>query len=358
MKADELFNGLKIIELSTVLAGPLAGTFFSELGAHVIKMEPKATGGDVTRNWKLGSEDPKKPISAYYASANYKKEVRLIDLGDPMDREELFKKLEDADILISNFLKGKLEELDLDDKDLRTRFPKLIHGKINGFGADSDRPAYDVVLQAESGFMLMNGEPGRPPVKMPVALIDVLAAHQLKEGLLVGLLQRGQTGEGCIVEVSLLQAAISSLVNQATNWLMANHVPQALGTLHPNIAPYGEMFLTKDGKWIVLAVGSNKQFEQLCSILGMPNLAQREQFDSNPSRVKNRQKLSELFAPVFQSHDRNHWMEKFIELGVPAGSLLDMKEVFEQPQAKEMLRRQLVEGVETIRPSSIAFQIK
>ena len=155
-----------------------------------------------------------------------------------------------------------LEKFGLDYNSLKEINPHLIYGNISGYGSKSSRAAYDVVLQAETGFMSINGEPNSKPLKMPVALIDVLAAHQLKEGILVALLNKEKHNMGALVEVSLYDTAVSSLKNQATNWLMGNFIPQSIGSKHPNIAPYGETFLTKDNQHIVLAIGSNNHFEK------------------------------------------------------------------------------------------------
>ena len=180
--------------------------------------------------------------------------------------------LEDADILLSNFKKGDAEKFGLTWEKLHRAFPGLIHGKISGFGSDSDRVAYDLILQAESGFMAMNGQADGPPTKMPVALIDVLAGHHLKEGVLLALLHKKADNIGVEFEVSLYDAAITSLLNQATNYLMGNVIPTRIGSLHPNIAPYGEIFKTKDGCEITFAIGSNRHFEGLCKMLDLQYL--------------------------------------------------------------------------------------
>jgi crotonobetainyl-CoA:carnitine CoA-transferase CaiB-like acyl-CoA transferase len=171
-----MLNHLTVIDCSTVLAGPSVGTFFAELGAKVIKIE-NPNVPDVTRSWKLKSEEKTSPVSAYFSSVNYLKEYRKLDLKLPADREELFKLFQSADIFLSNFKFGDDQKLGINDQILQEKFPQLIIGKINGFGDESDRVAYDLILQAETGFMSMNGTRDSGPVKMPVALIDVLAAH-------------------------------------------------------------------------------------------------------------------------------------------------------------------------------------
>ena len=266
MLMQTLFSDLTIVELSSVLAGPAVGSFFSELGAQVIKVENKKNGGDVTRQWRQPDETAEGP-SAYYASVNWNKKTLFLDLGDPGDKQQVDRLIRDADIVITNFKKGDDKKFGLAYEDLKRLNPSIIHGHISGFGAESDRLAYDLILQAETGFMSMNGQPESPPTKMPLALIDVLAAHQLKEGILCALLkQKENPGQPFNIEVSLYESAIASLINQATNWLMNHNIPQRMGSRHPNIAPYGEIFTTSDERSVTLAIGSNRQYRDLCTI--------------------------------------------------------------------------------------------
>ena len=248
---NRMLENLKIVELASVLAGPAVGLFFAESGAEVVKIENQRTGGDVTRSWKLAKESKTTPVSAYFSSVNWGKKHLLLDYKDATDFEEVLNYIRQADVVIANFKAGDAEKFGLDYTALKAVNPQLIYGAITGFDHATDRVAYDVVLQAEAGYMFMNGQADGPPTKMPLALIDVLAAHQLKEGLLVALLERIQTGKGAYVEASLERTAIASLTNQASNWLMAQHLPQRIGSLHPNIAPYGETFLCADDKYLV-----------------------------------------------------------------------------------------------------------
>jgi len=259
-----MLNGLKVLELASVLAGPGVGQFFAELGAEVIKVENLKTGGDVTRTWKLASEKAEDDRSAYFSSVNWGKKSLALDLTDSSGKSIVQKLAAQTDVVIASFKSGDAEKLGVAYSQLQKVNPKLIYGQITGYGSDNARVGYDAVIQAESGFMDMNGERGGSPLKMPVALVDVLAGHQLKEGLLLALLKREKTGEGSWVEVSLIQAAIASLANQASNWLVAQSLPSRQGSLHPNIAPYGESFETKDGRQVILAVGNDRQFADLC----------------------------------------------------------------------------------------------
>lgn len=337
MDQKNLFNDLLVIETAGVLAGPAAGTFFAELGARVIKIENPATGGDVTRQWKSPAEDSKSGTSAYYASVNYKKEVQLLDLRDAIQRQQVHKLLQSADILISNYKPGDDVKLGMDPATLHALNPRLIIGRISGFGQDNPRVAYDLVLQAETGFMSMNGTPESGPVKMPVALIDLLAAHQLREGLMAALWQREKTGKGCIVDVSLYAAALASLLNQASSYLMTGTIPEPIGSLHPHIAPYGEQFTCADGPAILLAVGTDKQFAALCRALGMPELATDTRFSANPDRVKHRIDLHRQLAPLFAAHPAENLLQQFISAEVPAAIVRNLAEVFNRPEAMQFV---------------------
>lgn len=243
-----MLQGLKVLELASVLAGPGVGQFFAELGADVIKVENVKTGGDVTRSWKLASEKEGEDRTAYFCSVNWGKKSLAIDLTSEKGKDIIQKLAKQTDLIIVSYKPGDAEKLNVAYSQLKEVNTKLIYGQITGYGSDNSNVGYDAVIQAESGFMDMNGEKGGDPLKMPVALIDVIAGHQLKEGLLLALLKRERTGEGSFIEVCLIQAAVASLVNQASNWLVAKSLPSRKGSLHPNIAPYGESFETRDGK--------------------------------------------------------------------------------------------------------------
>ena len=350
-----MFKNLKVIDASSVLAGPSVGMFFAELGAHVIKIEhPKFA--DVTRSWKLPKEDKDSEISAYFSSINYKKEYLKLDLKSEKDHKQFIDLIASADVLLTNFKKGDDVKLKIEDERLHKINSRLIIGKINGYGTESDRVAYDLILQAESGFMSMNGTPESGPVKMPVALIDVLAAHHLKEALLIALLEREKAKRGKSVSVSLYDAAISSLVNQASNYLMSNHIPQRIGSLHPNIAPYGEIFTTKDGALITFAIGSNLHFEKLCSFLKSEELITDKRFNSNQNRVVNRKELFIILDKKIKCIECDIILSAMEELNVPAGKIKNLKEVFETKSAQDLIREEKIESMDTKRVASVIFK--
>jgi crotonobetainyl-CoA:carnitine CoA-transferase CaiB-like acyl-CoA transferase len=243
---------------------------------------------------------------------------------------------EQSDLVIASYRPGSAKRLGADPETLRAINPRLLYGHITGYGPDDPRAGYDAVIQAESGFMHMNGSPDGPPTKMPVALMDVLAAHQLKEALLIGLLRRERTGEGGYVAVSLMQAAVSALVNQATNWLVGGHVPQRMGSAHPNIAPYGTVYRTADDEALLLAVGTDRQFRRLCAILALDDLPEDDRFATNAARVRHRDALDTHLAPAIAEWTRDELLESLETKGVPAGAINDMRQVFEQPLAQAM----------------------
>lgn len=350
-----MLREIRVVDMSTVLAGPSVGTFFAELGATVIKVE-HPINKDVTRTWKLPGEDPETDISAYFSSINFNKDYLFLDLKEKSDYKQFIELISNADILITNFKKGDDKKLNIEDALLHDINPRLIIGKINGYGENSDRVAYDLILQAESGFMSINGTPESGPVKMPVALIDVLAAHHLKEGILLALYERQKNGKGKSVSVSLYEAAISSLVNQASNFLMTGHIPERIGSLHPNIAPYGEIFKTADNILITLAIGSDRHFQRLCSLLELNQLPTNEKFKINQNRVENRQELAAILGERISNFRADTLIEPLKRANVPVGMIMNLKDVFEDDLAKSMIRKELINGVLTKRVTSIAFR--
>lgn len=326
-----MFENLKVLELASVLAGPSVGQFFAELGADVIKVENLVNGGDVTRTWRSATEKTD-DRSAYFSSVNWGKRSLAIDLTTRTGRDVIYKLASKTDIVIASYKPGDDKKLGVAYEDLSAINKRIIYGRITGYGPSNDRVGYDAVLQAESGFMSMNGEAGGAPIKMPVALIDVLAAHQLKEGLLIALLRRQQAGEGSLVDVSLIQSAIASLVNQASNWLVGGSIPQRIGSLHPNIAPYGECFEAHDNKKVLLAIGSDRQFNDLCDLLGIDN-----NYTTNIDRVRNRKELAEILSSKIRKLSSPQFVGDLHRLKIPAGLIHDMKEVFEMPEARDLL---------------------
>ncbi|MEW5845620.1 MAG: CaiB/BaiF CoA-transferase family protein [Bacteroidota bacterium] len=336
MQRGPLF-GIKVLELANVLAGPSVGVALAEMGASVIKVENLLTNGDVTRTWKLTTEDPKTDISGYFSCVNWGKKSIALDLNKPEGLDVVYRLAKVCDIVLVSYKPGDAEKLKVDYKTLMQHNKSIIYAHITGYGLKNMRAGYDAIIQAESGFTYMNGEPGGEPVKMPVALMDLLAGHQLKEAILLALLNRERKGEGAYIETSLIKAGVAALANQAANWLVGNKIPERMGSEHPNIVPYGKIFYTRDGKPLVLAVGSDKQFAELCSILGKPELAADERFATNFNRVKNRAACNEAVQSLIAQFDRDPLLAELEKRSVPAGGVYNMKEVFEIPEVQDLV---------------------
>ena len=342
-----MFARLRVLELASVLAGPSVGQFFAELGAEVIKVENPHTGGDVTRTWKTAGEQTD-DRSAYFCSCNWGKKSIALDLRMESDRQKVLRIAEKSELIIASYKPGDAEKLGVSYEQLKGCNPGLIYGQITGYGSDDDRVGYDAVIQAESGFMDLNGEKDGPPTKMPVALIDVLAAHQLKEGLLLALLKKEKTGEGSLVEVSLIHTAISSLTNQATNWLVGGKLPGRQGSAHPNIAPYGDTFSTKDGKRILLAVGNDKQFEAIAVILELGDQDLFASYKTNQRRVENRNALNKILAKAIEARVASELLRLLHLHKIPAGLVHNVQEVFDMRAASDIqLSEDGIRGVRT-----------
>lgn len=340
--------GLRVVELASVLAGPRVGQFFAEWGSQVIKIENPTTGGDVTRSWKLPTEDPQETRSAYFASCNWGKQNLLLDFRQGQDIARAHELIASADIVLTSYKSGDAEKWKMDYPTLRNLNPKLIYGAIRGYPEPDSRVGYDAILQAEAGFTFMNGEATGKPVKMPVALVDVLTAHQLREALLIALLRREQEGVGAFVSVSLFESAVASLANQATNFLVGDHIPQRMGSQHPNIVPYGTLFQTQN-IGIVLAVGSDGQFARLADLLGHPEWAADPRFSTNASRVRHRQTLNAQLETAFARQDGKALLKNLKTAKVPAGELRDMQMVFDDPNTAHI--RLSGDGLEGLRSS-------
>jgi crotonobetainyl-CoA:carnitine CoA-transferase CaiB-like acyl-CoA transferase len=335
---ENCFQGIRVIELASVLAGPSVGRFFREHGATVVKIENPHAGGDVTRSWR-GAQESQNGLSAYYCSVNQGKELLWLDLKTDDGRAKLFTLLEETDVFLCNFKPGEDDRRGLNLNMLAERFPRLIIAQLDSFPEGDDRPAYDIVLQAETGFLSMTGSKDGELARLPVALIDVMAGQQLKAAVLMALWKRERSGEGSLLRVNLWESAVAALVNQGSAYLMTGKIPGPQGTLHPQIAPYGELMVCNDGRKLVLAVGNEKQFGALCGFLGQPQWVNDERFCDNPARVKNRQNLAKLLEHEFGKQSRTFWMERLAEAGVPAGAVLDLSEVLESPFAKPLIEK-------------------
>ncbi|HIG39032.1 MAG: CaiB/BaiF CoA-transferase family protein [bacterium] len=359
MDKSSFFKDLKVVELASVLAGPSVGLFFAELGATVTKVENKLTGGDVTRNWRLPGEMNDDNASSYYYCANWNKQVLMRDLSSEKDLEEIVALITNADLVISNFKAGAAEKLGVSYDQLKTLNPRLIYASVNAYGESDPTPGFDVVIQAETGWIYMNGESDGQPVKMPVALMDVLAAHQLKEGILLALLDRERTGLGCHVSISLFDTGVASLANQATNWLNLQNIPQRLGSRHPNIAPYGDTFYTADKKALIVSTGTTKQWEALCKLLELPELITDRRFETNTSRLEHRDQLAEQLERGFGQFQADELLRICQEQQVPIAPIRNMQEVFAIPAAQDLVLEETAgDGTVSRRVQTAVFKVR
>lgn len=325
-------SGLRVLELASVLAGPAVGQFLAELGAEVLKIE--APTGDVTRSWRLLGEQPEQGRSAYFCAANWGKRSQQLDLRLPEARAKLLTLLPDTDILLMSYKAGDAQRFGLDPEQLLARFPRLIIGEISGYGATDPRVGYDAILQAEAGFTYLNGNSTADFHKMPVALVDLLAAHQLKQGLLLALYQRAQSGQGQRVQVALLDAAISALANQATHFLVGGTVPQPMGSEHPNIVPYGSIYTTADAQQIVLAIGTDAQFERLCQLL---HLSEQPAWRTNVQRVADRAAVNAALAQSIRTLTAEALLQACRQAQLPCGQVNRMDEVMRIAASRGLL---------------------
>lgn len=348
MQNQGVFKELKVIEIATVLAAPQVGQFFAELGATVIKVENVLTEGDVTRKWLIQNE--KACPCSYFVSANLGKYSIALNLQSAEGQDIVHKLLKQADILITNLKPGDAPKLGLKTEFLLELNPQLIIGEITGYGEQSTRTGYDAVIQAEAGFMYLNREPGQLPQKMPVAFMDLFAAHQLKEALLIALYERIFTKKGKKVSVSLIQAGIASLANQATAWLIAQQKPEPMGSEHPSIFPYGTIFQTKDHQYVMLAVGNDREFSALCQSLHLPHLSSDERFQTNALRVQNRKLLRTIIAEKILEKTQKEWITLWNELKIPCAPVQDIPTILASEYAKDLIAQKngQILGLKTI----------
>jgi crotonobetainyl-CoA:carnitine CoA-transferase CaiB-like acyl-CoA transferase len=298
----------------------------ADLGAEVTKVE-RPGSGDETRAW--GPPHDAAGEATYFQAVNRNKSSLALDLGDPADLAEARRLGRAADVVVENFRPDVMPKLGLDYESLAVGNPGLVYCSITGFGgagAGAELPGYDLLVQALGGLMSITGQPGGEPLKVGVALVDVICGLFAAVGILAALEHRRQTGEGQRVEVDLLSALLAALVNQGSAYTIAGVVPRRLGNRHPSIAPY-ELLRSGEGE-LVLAVGNDRQFRQLCEVLGLPGLAEEERFATNPARVANRDELKALLERALANRPAAEWAARLSERRVPAGVVNDLAGAF------------------------------
>lgn len=320
-------DGIVVADFSRVLAGPYATMLMADLGAEVVKIERPETGDD-TRSWGPPYVDDHHgaPMATYFASVNRNKSSVALDLSTDSGRDAARDIVARADVVVENFRSGTMERLGLGYDDLTTLKPDLIYCAVTGFGrgAGAVIPGYDLLIQAMSGLMSITGEHDGPPVKVGVAVVDVLTGVHAMAGILAALRHRDRTGEGQRIDLDLFSVALASMSNQTTAHLAAGVVPRAMGSRHPSIVPY-EVLPTAD-RPLALAVGNDVQFRRLVETLGVPDLADDDRFRTNSDRVAHHDALVDLLVPALAAHGVDHWFDALTAAGVPAGPINDMAE--------------------------------
>lgn len=333
---------IRVLDLSRVLAGPWAGQIFGDLGAEVIKVERPGSGDD-TRHWGppyiKDAEGNDSREAAYFQSANRNKQSLTLDFTQP-DGQRLVRELvAQCDVLLENFKVGGLAAYGLDYESLRAINPRLIYCSITGFGQSgpyAKRAGYDFMIQGLGGLMSLTGRPegeeGAGPMKVGVALTDILTGLYATVGVLAALNQREQSGVGQYIDVALLDVQVACLANQAMNYLATGVSPKRLGNAHPNIVPYQD-FPSADGNFI-LAVGNDGQFRKFCEVAGIANLADDPRFVTNKARVAHRAELIPLLRQATVFKTTAQWIEQLEKAGVPCGPINDLQQVFADPQVQ------------------------
>lgn len=323
--APGALEGLRIVDFSRVLAGPLATMVLADLGAEVTKIE-RPGGGDETRSWGPPFDDDGR--ATYFQSVNRNKESVILDLADSDDADRARSFCAAADVLVENFKPGVMDRLGLGYQQIRTANPSIIYCSITGFGSGEGAglPGYDLLVQAVGGLMSITGANEGEPQKVGVALVDVVTGLFATVGILAAARHRDRSGEGQRVEVNLLSALLASLVNQGSAFTLAGFVPGRMGNRHPSIAPY-EMFPTAEGE-LVLAVGNDRQFKALCEVLGRSELPGDARFESNADRVQNREALGTVLQKRLRTRPAAEWIPMLTAAGVPAGAVNDIESAF------------------------------
>jgi len=353
-------DGIRVLDLSRVLAGPWASQTLADLGAEVIKVERPGTGDD-TRSWgppyATDARGKSTSDSAYFLSTNRGKKSVAIDITDPHGQNAIRELARTSDILIENFKVGGLAKYGLDYGALAPINPRLVYCSITGFGQTGpyrDRAGYDFMVQGLGGLMSITGAPdstpGGGPIKVGVAVADIFTGLYAAIGILAALRHREQTGRGDHIDMALLDVQVAVLANQALNYLMTGVSPARLGNAHPNIVPY-QTFATSDGHFI-LAVGNDSQFRRFCETAGCPELADDELFANNPARVANREALVPLIEARTRRRPTGRWIADLEAAGVPCGRINDLEAVFADEQVRHRgLRLDLPHAVAGTVPS-------
>ena len=348
-------QGLRILDMSRILAGPTCTQVLGDLGADVIKVERPGEGDD-TRKWgppylkDLNGNDTNE--SAYYLSANRNKRSLTVDISLPEGQDLIRKLAGKSDVLIENYKVGGLKKYGLDFSGLNEEFPDLIYCSISGFGQTgpkSHRPGYDFMIQAMGGIMSVTGEPDGSPMKVGVGIADVMCGMYAAVSILAAIRHREQGGKGQHIDLALLDSQVAWLINSGLNFLTSRQDQHRLGNAHPNVVPY-QVFQTSDS-FFVLAIGNNKQFKKFCKFADAPELANDSRFLTNKDRVQNRDVLAKLISDLTKKLSTNHWLEGLEKIQVPCGPVNTIREVFDDPQVQHR-------GMEILMPHHLSENVE
>ncbi|MDB9724347.1 CoA transferase [bacterium] len=346
--------GYKVLDMSRVLAGPWAGQMLADMGAEVIKIERPIVGDD-TRHWgppylkdKAGNNTED---AAYYFCANRGKQSVTVDITQPQGQQIIRQLAAQADVLIENYKVGGLKKYGLDYESLAAINPRLVYCSITGFGQTgpyADRPGYDFLIQGMGGLMSVTGEPTDAnghggPVRAGVAVTDLFSGMYAASAIQGALLERHSSNLGQHIDIGLLDVQAAVLANQASNYLVGGDVPGRIGNSHPNIVPY-QAFATADGH-LILAVGNDGQFQRFCEVIHQPQLAQDSRYESNRTRVENRESLCSLISEIMKAANTKDWLQRLESRNVPCGPINTIDQVFADPQI--LARGMLISMVDT-----------
>ncbi|WP_306766900.1 CaiB/BaiF CoA transferase family protein [Halomonas marinisediminis] len=326
--------GVRVIDLTRVISGPFCTQILGDHGADVIKVEPPGKGDVVRQQGNMVNGE-----SWYFAQFNRNKRSLTLDLRSDEGKQILHRLLEDADVLVENFRPGVLSKMGLDDDTLRQRYPRLVVGRINGFGSSGpyrDRPAYDFIAQAMSGFMGVNGTATGEPMRAAPPISDMVASQNLAFGICAALVRRATTGQGDIVETALTNGLIAMMGYLAAEYFATDRLPARTGNDHPMLYPYG-LFTARDGE-VAIAPSNDTMVERFLGALDMLYLLDDERFADNRQRMAHREPLREILNAVIKTRSVDEWIEHFNRAGVPCGRVHDLRETFDDPQvqAQEM----------------------
>lgn len=332
-------DGVHVLDLSRILAGPTATQLLGDLGATVIKVENPKTGGDDTRGWgpnyAKGSDGQRTDLSAYFMAANRNKQSIAVDISTHEGQDIVRQLAARADIVIENYKPDGLVKYGLDHATLRKAHPGLVYCSISGFGQtgpNRDQPGYDLMAQGYGGIMSLTGDPDGAPMKVGVGIADVMCGMYATIGILAALRHRDATGEGQHIDLSLVDAQMAWLINEGCNYLTSGQVPERRGNAHPNIVPY-DAFETSDGH-VLVAVGNDSQYARFCDAIGAPGLARDPRFATNMGRIEHRDALIPALRPLLASMSRAEVLEKLQKVKVPCGPIHNVAEALGSDQAQ------------------------